>query len=470
MRLQFFHHARHIIKGIRIMTDPIEVPVISTGVEGLPCDPLVIITPTVARQIVALAQEAKPAPPASEHGLFDVFDSTRKCPACGDPVLHRYSQSMNAWLPIQYHDCKKPMPTTPTSESDIPTQHQSVPVDEQPAQQGDDAAVEAGPVCVCGEPSRKDVIHRTDGPCYHRETLDDLPPAERATPPADDATVEAMDDAYQPVCSVSVDEMPQHRRGLRAILAAIHRGEVPGVHDGIPRIIGYDDAMREKDAEIATLRARVAELEHPAEPGDDAAVYRLAEAICALRSFNGDENGREAAKAFGVVRDLLDSRNNTITTIRAEVEGLKSKMAYLQERHDKLAAACDTEEADRNLWKSRAEAAEEKLGDAERELAACDDLCAAIDGDTPAECEDIWHATAVKAMQYDAAAADRDRLAAEVEQRLGYIAALKARKVKLPEGLSLSIGGTLERVSGGALMFRSDVESAIRAAGVEVEQ
>lgn len=229
------------------------------------------------------------------------------CPLCknpildGDTVINRHGLTFHAgcgegsqvWPVVMeslhqriaaLESKAKAKPTTPTSESDTPTQHQSVPVDEQPAQQGDDA------------------------------------------------TVAAMDDAYQPVCSVSVDEMPQHRRGLRAILAAIHRGEVPGVHDGIPRIIGYDDAMREKDAEIAALRARVAELEHPAEPGDDAAVYRLAEAICALRSFNGDENGREAAKAFSVVRDLLDSRNNTITTLRAQVERLKARQGATQAR------------------------------------------------------------------------------------------------------------------------------------------
>jgi hypothetical protein len=40
-------------------------------------------------------------------------EATRKCPACGDPVLHRYSQSLKSWMPIQYHDCKFPLPATP---------------------------------------------------------------------------------------------------------------------------------------------------------------------------------------------------------------------------------------------------------------------------------------------------------------------------------------------------------------------
>lgn len=31
--------------------------------------------------------------------------ATRKCPACGDPVLHRLSPGLG-WIPIQYHDCK----------------------------------------------------------------------------------------------------------------------------------------------------------------------------------------------------------------------------------------------------------------------------------------------------------------------------------------------------------------------------
>jgi len=43
-------------------------------------------------------------------------EATRKCPACGAPVLHRYSQSMKAWLPIQYHDCKLPMPSAPPAD------------------------------------------------------------------------------------------------------------------------------------------------------------------------------------------------------------------------------------------------------------------------------------------------------------------------------------------------------------------
>ena len=43
----------------------------------------------------------------------------RKCPACGHPVLHRYSASLKSWLAVEYHDCKIPKPAAPGADAAV---------------------------------------------------------------------------------------------------------------------------------------------------------------------------------------------------------------------------------------------------------------------------------------------------------------------------------------------------------------
>lgn len=89
------------------------------------------------------------------------------------------------------------------------------------------------------------------------------------------------------------------RKVARQHLAVIRKGEVPGIHDGAPRIMGYDEAMREKDAEIAALRDQ-------------------------LRAAN---TGREAAS---------EEYRSQIATLRAEMEALRRRKVKLP----KIVAAC----------------------------------------------------------------------------------------------------------------------------------
>lgn len=95
------------------MSDPIRIPVRATH-DGDPSNPHIVISPDLARQIVALAQESRPA--KTEY---------RPCPDCGSGVLgdHR----------IQYHKCE------PTPVNDLLAEAATPGTAPQPAAQGDEA-------------------------------------------------------------------------------------------------------------------------------------------------------------------------------------------------------------------------------------------------------------------------------------------------------------------------------------------
>jgi hypothetical protein len=155
-------------------------------------------------------------------------------------------------------------------------------------------------------------------------------------------------------------------------------------------VIDADDARR-----IVALANPMHPVFHGTQPqpaadqGDDAAETALLKVHYDLDVFGC--NGRLAVPGYAAARAILAAIKRGDIPLPFMATQADMAKAYQRGLNDAEALGANPEELrqvreDCAKWKARAEKAE-------AEAAECNDLCNAIDGDTPAECEDIWYGT-----------------------------------------------------------------------------
>ena len=150
--------------------------------------------------------------------------------------------------------------------------------------------------------------------------------ANRQPAPDDETVVVAMDNAYQPACSVAIHEIEAHKAGLRAILAAIRAGRVPGVRTQADVDKAYEIQNNRvqmcKDkflAEITNLKAQV-------HSSNDAGNIVQQDQI-RLR------NERDALKAqLASMTKTAASHAALSTEAQAECDQLRAELAEMRDR------------------------------------------------------------------------------------------------------------------------------------------
>ncbi len=223
----------------------------------------------------------------------------------------------------------------------------------------------------------------------------------------------------------------------------------------VRRALVHDDTVR---AVITGLIKRMDDNTKPSE--DDAALDELAWAISSLGTLNSSVNKQDAAEAHRSIADLLSDKNNQIATLRASLQAMATQSAQYMKDRDELRASLAHAENDRKQWKADEGKADEgkadegkAAGERDKALADLAVLQCAFKASLARE-----HAIGVTLRRFEDALhnAQSERNAARAE-----VAALKARKVKLPP--SFTVTNFCQPCLG-----EYDVHSAIRAAGVEV--
>lgn len=281
------------------------------------------------------------------------------------------------------------------------------------------------------------------------------PPSEHAQPQGDEAAVRVMCEVCRQYIGHTWEET------MVGVLAAIRRGEVPGIWCG-------ELAENIASAQlVAALRARVAELEG-----------KLAEAE-KERDANEFDYKRIRAEFGGRMvqeRERADKAQEEIAMLRSGIE--KTAASF----HDGIRAMAEREKlkaelaAERKRADERADAMRKLVDEAHKLVGAIPNVChgPSVFRDAVAQYRKMeteaaqWKERAEKHMEAETdyiqqrnawqvkhadARAEADALRAEV-------AALKARKVKLPVQLI---------ITGVEVYYAHQVRDAIRAAGLDVE-
>jgi hypothetical protein len=148
------------------------------------------------------------------------------------------------------------------------------------------------------------------------------------TPPANDAAVAALVDAWRVWLANNVDMSLESK--ARCAIAAIRRGEVPGIMFVPPECDGPIDAAR---TERDQLKARVAELEAKQISGDmERAIAKDAEA-------ERDRLAAELAAADECAKQANDEHSATRARLVDERDEARAELAALKGRKVKLPGA-----------------------------------------------------------------------------------------------------------------------------------